>query len=361
MFTVTKKSSQAVFEQIKFGLRGEIESGYFKPGDALPDEKVLAAQLHVSHMTVRRAIVELTRDGLLKRISGKGTFVRDGFAPQPRTRKGSIALLSNGMAAQPAALSYYRLQQAVMVGLEAIGTPIVFRSMRDTHSETAAMLRQDASLRGVILIWGCTELEQELSKLSIPTVVLDGMQAEQQIFDEVRRDGESGVYSAVNYLINLGHRDIGFMHGDMSNSGADQRQLGYTRALAAHGIPVRTEFVYPVIHWWDAAFAATRRLLKGPQAPTALVCSADVMALGVMAAVTEHGWRVPKDISVVGFGDEGYFTVPQLSTVRVPLEQMGMRAAQMLAERLERPTMPLQRSTFQTEWISRASCDCPRI
>jgi LacI family transcriptional regulator len=79
-----------------------------------------------------------------------------------------------------------------------------------------------------------------------------------------------------------------------------------------------------------------------------------------MAAVTAHGWHVPKDISVVGFGDEGYFTVPQLSTVRVPLEQMGMRAAQMLAERLERPTTPLQRSTFQTEWISRGSCDCPR-
>src|SRR6185369_4690970 len=95
MFTVTKKSPQALFEQIKLGLRGEIEAGRIKPGDAIPDENLLATQLNVSHMTVRRAIVELTRDGLLQRVSGKGTFVRNGFAPQPRsTRKGSIALLS---------------------------------------------------------------------------------------------------------------------------------------------------------------------------------------------------------------------------------------------------------------------------
>ena len=361
MFAVTKKSPHALFEQIKVGLRAEIEAGRFKPGDPIPDENLLASQLHVSHMTVRRAIVELSREGLLKRVSGKGTFVRDAYAPQPRTRKGAIAVLSVADLKVPAALSYYRLQQAVLVGLERLGLPIVLRTIRDSVEETVAMLRQDTSLRGLVLIWGDTRLEEALSKLSIPVVVLDGVVSEQQIFDEVRRDGEAGVFSAVNHLIHLGHREIGFMHGDVQhNRASDQRHRGYLRAMNAHGLAVRPELNFPVVHWWDAAYAATRGILNGPVVPTAMVCSADVIALGVMAAVADHGWRVPADISVVGFGDEGYFCNPQLSTVRVPLEQMGLRAAQMLSERLEHPTASLQRFTFDTEWIARGSTKYPR-
>src|SRR5689334_23437602 len=178
MFTVTKKSPQALFEQIKLGLRGEIEAGRFKPGDALPDENLLATQLSVSHMTVRRAIVELTRDGLLIRVSGKGTFVRDGFTPQPRARRGTIAVLSSVDLRSSTSLSYSRMLQAVKVGLEELGMPLVFRSIKERVEDTVSMLRQDSSLRGLIVIWGSLELIEGLAKLSIPVVVLDGIQPE---------------------------------------------------------------------------------------------------------------------------------------------------------------------------------------
>jgi DNA-binding LacI/PurR family transcriptional regulator len=178
-------------------------------------------------------------------------------------------------------------------------------------------------------------------------------------FDEVVQESEAGVFVAVDHLIKLGHRDIALMQGTRLNAIGEQRDRGYRRAMAASGLPVRPDLLLPVLFRSDAAYACMRRILSGPRRPTAVVCASDGLALGVMAAATEHGLRVPRDLSVVGFGDDGYFSVPQLSTVRVPVEQMGAAAARLLTQRLDDPTTPLQRIAFSSEWISRASCDCP--
>jgi GntR family transcriptional regulator of arabinose operon len=361
MFNVKKKAASPLYEQIKAGLRTQVEAGRFKPGDCIPDENDLAAQLNVSHMTVRRAVVELSREGLFKRIVGKGTFVRDAIAAQTRTRKGSVAVLSTAEPREATALGYYRQLQFLMMGLEEIGMPVVFRSFRAPYTESIAAIRADRSLRAIVTIWaGEQKLAELLANLPLPVVLLDSIQPEPPIFDAVSQDGELAVYTAVSHLLKLGHRDVGLMHSKVLNRIGLQRKAGYTRALMEHDVTVRPERFYPVIFWGEDAYTATRKVLNEPQPPTALVCTGDEMAVGAMAAVTEHGWRVPRDMSIVGFGDDGYFTVPQLSTVRVPLEQMGLAAARLLVERLKRPAAPPQRLVFPTEWIPRGSCDLPR-
>ena len=361
MFNVKKKAASPLYEQIKVGLRSQVEAGRYKPGDCIPDENVLAAQLSVSHMTVRRAIVELSREGLFKRIVGKGTFVRDGATAQPKTRKGAVAIVSTMDPRDVTAQSYYRMLQFLLIGLEEMGMPVVLRTCQEPYDEFIASIKRDASLRAIVAIWaGDPKLAELLTTLPLPVVLLDSIQPEVPIFDSVVQDGESGVFSAVSYLLKLGHREIGLMQGHTLNSIGQRRELGFMRALESRGIAVNPQRIYRVICWGEDAYAATRRIISEPHPPTALICMGDVMAIGAMTAVTEHGWRVPRDMSIVGFSDDGYFTMPQLSTVRVPLEQMGMAAARLLAERLRQPLAPPQQVIFPTEWILRGTCDLPR-
>ena len=361
MFNVKKKAASPLYEQIKDGLRSQVDAGVFKPGDCIPDENVLAAQLKVSHMTVRRAVVELSREGLFKRIVGKGTFVRDGKSVQPRTRKGSVAIVSTADPREVTSQIYYRLVQYVLADLEETGMPIVFRTLKEPYAQSIDALKTDPSLRGIIAIWiGEPDVSKLLAELSVPIVLLDCVQPEPAMFDEVAQNGEIGVFNAVNWLIKMGHTDIALMQASTLNSIGLRRQNGYLRALTSNGLTARNERIYPIVYWGEAAYATTRRLLNEPKPPTAIVCTGDVLAIGAIAAVNEHGWRVPKDMSIVGFGDDGYFTVPQLSTVHVPIAEMGAAAARLLSERMKRPAAPPQRVEFATSWLSRGSCDCPR-
>ncbi|MBA3710036.1 MAG: substrate-binding domain-containing protein, partial [Planctomycetes bacterium] len=86
----------------------------------------------------------------------------------------------------------------------------------------------------------------------------------------------------------------------------------------------------------------------------------DELAIGVIAAVKDRGMRVPDDVSVVGFGDIGYFCTPALSSVRMPVEQMGTSAITLLRQRQREPAMSPCSIVLRSEWQPRASCAAPR-
>ena len=110
----------------------------------------------------------------------------------------------------------------------------------------------------------------------------------------------------------------------------------------------------------SAAYAAVRQLLRNDRPPTALFCTTDELALGAINAIKDRGWRVPFDMSVVGYGDLGYFSQPALSSVRIALEEMGRKAAELLRARIDRPNVPPVKIVFPSEFVARASSDLPR-
>jgi LacI family transcriptional regulator len=365
MLTLESNSASPRYEQIKDGLRREVALGKIKAGSLIPSEEELAEQLNVSRMTVRRALVELTREGLLHRVIGKGTFVRDNFAPQKKRSKNVISVLFPDNAAPGAQLDffYYRILHGVFAGANDSDLMITYSKVSGSPEDFVLNLRRDKALRGLIVL-GVSDQRvlQALTKVTVPIVLLDSVQPESgSIFDEVNHSGEPGVFAAVSYLIRLGYRSIALMPTDNPNALNIERRQGYERALAAHGIALRNELIHPVPIYPEAAYAAMRGILNSADVPTAVVCTSDQLAVGAMAAVNDHGWRVPKDISIVGYGDEGYFTSPRLSTVHVPLEQMGIKAAELIGQRLKDATMPVKRIQLPTEWTLRGTCECPPV
>ncbi len=173
---------------------------------------------------------------------------------------------------------------------------------------------------------------------------------------------QQGAFDAANYLIDLGHRRIGFITGDMDLGCARDRLAGYHAALKQFGIPEDPSLVREGDFFQTRGYTAANELLDLPEPPTAIFSSNDVMAFGVMEAVRDHHLRIPEDISIVGFDDVPQATQvhPPLTTVRQPLEQMGRAAVRLLLELIQEPDRLPPRIELPTELAIRATTQKPR-
>jgi len=158
-------------------------------------------------------------------------------------------------------------------------------------------------------------------------------------------DNRAAAREAVEHLIALGHRRIAMVAGALAASDrAAERHRGYGDALRAAGLPARPAVELP--RHTEGSLAALRALFGGREAPTALFCSNDLLAIGVMRDLRALALRVPDDVSVVPFDGIafGQFVEPALTTVEQPSREMGARAMELLAARLEgrRGLAPIQ-------------------
>lgn len=148
---------------------------------------------------------------------------------------------------------------------------------------------------------------------------------------------EAVIAEVVEYLYGLGHRRIAFVQGPQAKQTALDRYRGYCAGLARVGIELDPELVNTG-HWDPpTGKAAAAQFLTLPSPPTAIIASNDLMALGVMEAVKEHGLRVPDDVSVVGFDDIAMAAMskPPLTSVRTPMTEMGALAGEYIVRLLE--------------------------
>jgi LacI family transcriptional regulator len=201
---------------------------------------------------------------------------------------------------------------------------------------------------------------ETLSQHRFPHVLIDHRGVDEET-PAVAAANRQGAHTATEYLIELGHRRIGFITGAMDQMCAQDRLEGYTAALAEHGIAFDQELVYEGNFFQPPGYAGASALLELPNAPTAIFASNDISAFGVMEAVREHNLRIPEDISVVGFDDipQAAHVHPPLTTVRQPLEEMGRIATRMLLEYIEDPQRPIERVELPTELVLRQSCHPP--
>jgi DNA-binding LacI/PurR family transcriptional regulator len=201
---------------------------------------------------------------------------------------------------------------------------------------------------------------ERLAAAGVPVVLVD--QAHDHL-PTVVVDDVAGGMMATKHLLELGHERIAFagdtvdaVHGASASS---RRCVGYQRALADAGVPVRSELVKLRPHGRGAASIA-RSLLDLDSPPTAVFAACDLQALGMIDALESLGANVPGDVSVVGFDDVEVARYAGLTTVAQPLEVSGRRGAELLLTALDGGDVPELRQHLPLELVIRGTTGPPQ-
>lgn len=170
-------------------------------------------------------------------------------------------------------------------------------------------------------------------------------------------ENRQGAILAVEHLLGLGHRRIGFVAGRADLESGQQRLEGYYEALRTAGVVVDDELVERGDYDPDTAAGSVRRLLSRPDRPTAIFAANDVSAIRAIVVAREFGLRVPEDLSVVGFDNIPFAAevAPPLTTVDQSIEQLGYEAVQLLIRLIEDPKTDPVHVTLPTALVVRES------
>lgn len=175
-------------------------------------------------------------------------------------------------------------------------------------------------------------------------------------------DDRHGARLAVEHLVKLGHRRIGFINGPRDWDASKERLTGYQDVLQQYGIPFDAALVEEGTWELQSGYSATKKFLNLSDRPTAIFAANDLMALGAIYSIQDAVLNVPEDIAVVGYDDREIASIckPMLTTVCPPSFEMGQLSAQLILNRLENQEEIRDPICVQGKLIIRESCGAAR-
>jgi LacI family transcriptional regulator len=188
---------------------------------------------------------------------------------------------------------------------------------------------------------------------------IDGTRPDGIHLDAINLDNHGGAFAMVRHLAALGHRRIALIRGPEENADARERLRGYRDALRSLGIAPTDGLELSGDFSEDSGYRAGRRLLTLKPRPTAVFAANDSMAIGCLFALREAGVEVPGDIALAGFDDIpiARYITPSLSSVHVPIAELGTRAMERLLHAVESKNEHERRQeTVATSLVVRGSC-----
>jgi LacI family transcriptional regulator len=190
-----------------------------------------------------------------------------------------------------------------------------------------------------------------------PAVVLINRDLPDQLGRAVTVDDQAAAQEAVDHLVRSGHQAIGFLAGPQASASGAKRLLGYQAALQSGGIAAKPAWVQRCLPNAKVAQITAAQLLSDNPEITALFCYNDLMAVGALKAAASLSRTVPDDLAIVGFDDIplAELVTPALTTCRVPRDQMGQLALDMLLCQMEDRAEECQDTLIQPELIIRQS------
>jgi LacI family transcriptional regulator len=200
---------------------------------------------------------------------------------------------------------------------------------------------------------------KELSDVALSTpTVLVGRRTREPSLDSVVNDDYAGAVLAVEHLAGLGHRRIAHLAGPQELSTGYLRREGFLRAMEEFGLEADPELILVADAFVESeGERLCNELLDRDAEVTAILAGNDLMALGCYDAFVARGVECPEQISVVGYNDmpfAGWFN-PPLTTVALPHYEIGTRAAELLLERLQDPSLPATQVTLEPSLVVRGS------
>lgn len=201
---------------------------------------------------------------------------------------------------------------------------------------------------------------EEACQMKVPMVLIPGCRDRKDI-PSVDVDNVGGAFMAVNHLADLGHKRIAFLNGPMNSKYSIERLTGYRNALKKNGLPFEEELVFGFDLTPEGGYRVMMKALSIPIPPTAAFVMHDHSTMGVLLAAKKMGFRVPEDISIVGFGDVPFaaMTDPPLTTIKEPFRKLGYEAAEILLKLIHKKNLGKQHIVLPVELVVRESSAPP--
>ena len=365
-FQISKESSLPLHVQLLDELRHKIMSGGLKPHDQLPGEWELVNNLNISRATIQRAWQAAQDEGLIYRVTGKGTFVAE-----PSIR-------DNGRNAIGFIIPEYRgtFAMSLLSGAERVlrkaGYAVQFASTDREINEENRILQElvNDEVRGIILVPARGSLQGRMlasNELGVPVVQMD-RPLNGIVLPCVASNNYIGGLQAMEHLVGLGHRQILFVarpHLDLWS--VAERYRAYQDSLRRVGV----EPFEPLLLGGDNELSSYEAYLQQhdeeiepliarlqqPDRPSAIFAVNDWMALKVYRAIELLGLRIPEDLSLVGFDDLdiAQYQKPPLTTVAQNANLMGAEAARRLLALIEGEEVMEILTLIPTRLVLRAS------
>jgi LacI family transcriptional regulator len=316
--------------------------GTRKPLDKTPDIRAVAAMAKVSIATVSRTIngSPLVSDRLTKRVWH--AIEQLNYFPNSHAR----SLVSGrsrifGIIVENITNPFFpELIQCFEEIAVAHGYEILVSSSNSDPAVLTTCVRRmiERKVEGVaMLTFG--EEEPVLDQLSFHDIplVLAEFRLDDPKTSTILLDYATGIRAAIDHLVQLGHRKIAYLAGPHKIHSAMTRENDFRTAMEAVGLPVQKKWVVECDHTLKGGVAGFDRLQALAAGPTAILCSNDMTAIGVLRAAYLKGLRVPHDLSVVGLDDIDFaeFTLPPLTTIRLSRGDLARAAFEALRQQAE--------------------------
>jgi DNA-binding LacI/PurR family transcriptional regulator len=351
-----------LYQQLKRDLFARIRRREFSPGDLLPSERQLCEEYRVSTITARRALLELVKEGLVRRRAGVGTIV------STHLRTARLSFVNVDYVGDA-----WREVSAVMGELIAgIGETVWQRDAsfatacvdEDASVEYLRELARSGATDGVLLRTANDVREEQLRELEeagLPYVAIKRELARRPM-NCVVSDDYQGAGAVTRHLLELGHRRVAFVCAKPQLTLTQERLAGYRDALLGANLPFDETLVRLEPSFTRAAGErAVRWLLGMVDRPSAIFIASDTMALGGYQAARELGLEIPGQVALAGYDDiaPAALMTPPLTTVRTSYYEFGRRSAELLLDLIDGRCEPPQRIVIRPELVIRGSTGGP--
>lgn len=299
----------------------------------------IARLAEVSKKTVSRVINNspFVKEETRKRV--EAVIAEHGFTPDPQARGLAFrrSFLVGMIYDNPSPNYVVNMQQGVLDAVRGAGLELVVHPCNRANDSFLTDVRNfivRQKLFGVVMPPSVSEDDRVvaiLKEADCPYVRIASVSLDEPACMVVTHDSR-GAARAARHLAELGHRRIAFISGPDTFRSSHERGRGFADGLAEHGLTLDPAYIRRAAYTFESGVEAATELLALPERPTAIFAGNDEMAIGVMKAARDAGLDVPRDLSIVGFDDLPMASRvwPNLTTVRLPIRDMGRMAAEKL-------------------------------
>ncbi len=296
----------------------------------------------VSKKTVSRIINDSPVVNEETRAKVKQIIAETGYVPDPQARGLAFrkSFLIGMIYDNPSAEYVVSMQKGILSAIEGTSFQLVVRPCDRAKPSFLSDMRTFVERQrpfGVLLPPSVSEdegLAKVLRELNCDYVRIASVSLDQHDVMLVTNDHMGG-YEAGKHLASLGHKVIAHVSGPRTFRSVRERREGFAKALSEHGIALTEKHVIEGAYTFESGLACGHKLFALNPRPTAVFAGNDEMAAGIYRAARDHGLEIPRDMSVVGYDDfpTSLRLWPSLTTVRVPVEEIGRLAATMLIKK----------------------------